>query len=120
MVDLPRGRPPRRTTRAQDRQIVTSAEAQPHTNAVAIRDALNLDVSEWTVRKRLHEAGVHHRIPARKEKLTDRQREGRLQFALQHRDKEEEFWKRVVWTDEKTFNSTNHGRIHCWRRNDTR
>ncbi|KAK4316549.1 hypothetical protein Pmani_012324 [Petrolisthes manimaculis] len=118
--NLPRGRPPRCTTPAQRRDILQAAEADPQTNAVAIRESLHLDVSERTVRRVLHEAGVHHRTPANKEFLTDQHREGRLRFAQQYVDKPEEFWKRVIWTDVKTFSSSSHGRRHCWRRNDTR
>ncbi|KAK3891130.1 hypothetical protein Pcinc_004923 [Petrolisthes cinctipes] len=40
----------------QDRIITAAAEANPHTNAVAIRDTLHLDASVWTVTRRLHEA----------------------------------------------------------------
>ncbi|KAK4306442.1 hypothetical protein Pmani_021738 [Petrolisthes manimaculis] len=118
--NLPRGRPPRCTTPAQRRDILQAAEADPQTNAVAIRESLHLDVSERTVRRVLHEAGVHHRTPANKEFLTDQHREGRLLFAQQYVDKPEEFWKRVIWTDEKTFSSSCHGKRQCWRRNDTR
>ncbi|KAK4309825.1 hypothetical protein Pmani_018586 [Petrolisthes manimaculis] len=118
--NLPRGRPPHSTTPAQRRDILQAAETDPQTNAVAIRDSLHLDVCERTVRRVLHEAGVHHRTPAKKEYLNDQHREGRLRFAQQYVDKAEDFWKRVIWTDEKTFSSTCHGRRHCWRWNNTR
>ncbi|KAK4318145.1 hypothetical protein Pmani_010836 [Petrolisthes manimaculis] len=52
--NLPRGRPPRCTTPAQRRDIIQAAEADPQTNAVAIRESLHLDVSERTVRRVLH------------------------------------------------------------------
>ncbi|KAK4318814.1 hypothetical protein Pmani_010237 [Petrolisthes manimaculis] len=121
--NLARGRPPRCTIPAQRRDILQAAEADPQTNAVAIRESFHLDVSERTVRRVLHEAGVHqqhHQTPANKEFLTDQHREGRLRFAQQYVDKPEEFWKEVIWTDEKTFSSSCHGWRHCWRKNDTR
>lgn len=96
-----------------------TATSNPQTNAVAIRESLHLDVSNMTVRRVLHEAGLHRRTPAKKEFLTDQHREGRLRFAQQYVDRPEDFWKRVIWTDEKTF-SSGHGRRHCWRRDNTR
>lgn len=118
--NLPGGRPQRCTTPAQDQAIIAAAEDTPHTNAVAIRDELHLDASVWTVRRRLHEAGLHHRVPAAKERLTQQHREGRLHFAREYVNRGDEFWSRCIWTDEKTFSSTSHGQLHCWRRNNTR
>ena len=61
-----------------------------------------------------------HRIPAVKERLYERHQVGRLQFAEQYVGEDLDFWARVIFSDEKTFNSTNHGRIHCWRPTNTR
>ena len=83
-------------------------------------DQLQLQVSADTIRRRLHGAGIHHRIPAKKETLTNAHREGWLAFARQHVDKELDFWSRVVFTDEKTFRSSDHGRKHVWRMDNTR
>lgn len=100
--------------------IIAAAEADHHTNAVAIRDSLQLEVSARTVRRRLHEAGIHHRTPALKERLTEQHRAGRLAFAQLYSEQDEDFWRRAIFTDEKSFSSTSHGRQHCWRRNNTR
>lgn len=120
LLDRERGKPPRKTTREQDERILQAAEDNPITNAVKIREELHIDVSNHTVRRRLHEGGLHHRTPAVKEVLSDRHRAMRLHFAQQYVDKDLDFWGRVIFTDEKTFRSTSHGRLHCWRRNDTR
>lgn len=116
----PRGRPPRKTTAEQDRLIVESAENNPMNNAVALREELQLYVSVQTVRRRLHAEGIHHRTPATKQFLTARHREGRLRFAEAHVQEDLDYWARVIFTDEKTFSSTNHGKLHCWRKNNTR
>ena len=120
LTDHRRGRPARKTTPEEDRQICQAADENPFTNAVAIRDNLNLDISARTIRRRLHEGNIHHRTPAIKQKLTDQHRASRLLFAQQYVDRDLDFWGRVIFTDEKTFSSTSHGKIHCWRRNDTR
>ena len=52
---------PRKTTAAEDRHIVERVEANPFSNAVEVREQLQLEVSSMTVRRRLHESGIHHR-----------------------------------------------------------
>ena len=128
--------PPRRTTRQHDDNIIRAAEEDPFTNVVAIRERLQLDVLAMTVRRRLHEAGIHHRVEAgiyhrveagihhrvlpKKESLTEQHRAGRLAFAQRYVGEDLEFWSRVVFTDEKSFSSTSHGRMLNWRPNNTR
>lgn len=109
-----------RKTPEEDRRISEQARRTPIINAVQIVGQLQLHVSRKTVYKRLHEAGVHHRIPAEKEKLTERHRNGLLVFAQQHVNMDLDYWGRVIFPDEKTFSNTTHGRPHCWRRNGTR
>ncbi|KAG7157193.1 putative Transposable element Tc1 transposase-like 40 [Homarus americanus] len=73
------------TTPQEDEHIRQAVEENPFTNAVAIRDELLLNVSsEETVRRRLHEAGIHHRVFASRERLTDQHRATRLAFARQY------------------------------------
>ncbi|KAG7156031.1 putative Transposable element Tc1 transposase-like 61 [Homarus americanus] len=73
-------------------KIVALREAG-HTIAGIARE---LGISEPTVRRTvrrpLHEAGIHHRTPAIKEKLEDRHRTARLQFAQQHEGEGIDFW----------------------------
>lgn len=120
MVSLARPGGPRKTTPAEDDAIARAAREQPLTNAEVIREDLGLEVSSMTVRRRLHGAGIHHRTPAKKELLTERHKAGRLQFAQRHAAMGMDFWGRVVFTDEKCFSSTSHGKQHCWRTNKTR
>ena len=117
----PRSGAPRRTTREQDELIIATVQQQPLTNAVAIKQKLELQqIGVQTVRNRLHEAGIHHRIPATKPFLTQQHKEERLGFALQYFSMDESFWNSVVFCDEKTFSSDEHGQLHCWRPNNTR
>ncbi|KAK3864713.1 hypothetical protein Pcinc_029617 [Petrolisthes cinctipes] len=118
--DLERRPRSRVTSREEDERIIQAAVAQPFINAAAITTDLGLEVSNTTVRRRLHAAGLHHRVPAMKEHLTDVHRNTRLAFAQEHVTKDIGFWERTVFSDEKTFSSSNHGRIHLWRRDSTR
>ena len=85
-----------------------------------MRENLQLRVSATTVRWRLNAGGIHHEVPAIKERLTEEHRAARFAFAQEHVGKDLEFWSNVIFTDEKTFASTNHGRLHMWRPNNTR
>ena len=67
--DMARAGAPRKTTPEEDRAIIEAATQNPHINAVAIRETLDLGVSAGTVRSRLHANGIHHRTPALKGKL---------------------------------------------------
>ena len=118
--DLPRSGAPRKTTLEDDGAIVEEAVNNPHINAVAIKAQLHLDVSDETIRKRLHENGIHHRIPALKGVLGDIHKRNRLDFARRYVDEGMDFWSRVIFSDEKTFASNTHGRLHCWRRDNER
>ncbi|KAK4306642.1 hypothetical protein Pmani_021536 [Petrolisthes manimaculis] len=105
LADKPRSGAPRKTTRAKDEVIRQSSKRNPFT----LQSDLQLYITARTVRKRLHEAGIHHRIPAIKEFLTDTHCQNRLQFALEHEYNGLDFWSRVIWSDEKSFCSTSHG-----------
>lgn len=111
---------PRRTTREEDERIVSCAQRTPLITAVTVKKNTRVDVGVQTVRKRLHDANLHHRTPATKPFLTEKNREQRLGFALQYYPQEASFWDLVVFCDEKTFASDGHGQLHCWRPRNTR
>ena len=120
LKDLPRTGRPRQVTAHDTERIVDYVSEHPFTNAVDIKTQLQLDFSARTIRRRLHETGLHHRVPAVKEFLEARHVEARLSFAEEYVEKTLDFWGRTIFTDEKTFSSTSHGQLHCWRRNNTR
>lgn len=81
------------------------------------RFAERFNTSLLTVRRALHAEGVHHRRPAKKPYLTPRHKQERLRFARDYLDFN---WENVIFSDEKTFLSSQKGRLHLWRRNNTR
>lgn len=85
-----------------------------------MREQLGLEVSHRTIRRRLHESGIHHHVPATKGRLEERHVRDRLAFARTYVMRDLNFWARTIFSDEKTFSSTNHGALHCWRQNNTR
>ena len=104
----------------RDALIIDIATQNPLTTAVQVKITTQVNVGVHTVRKRLPEAGPHHRTPATKPFFTQANREGRLGFALEYFSAEAAFWKKVVFCDEKTFASEAHGPLRCWRPDNTR
>ena len=118
--DLPRSGRPRITSPNQDRDISLMASRDPFTNATKIRETLAIPVSNSTIRERLKEADLKCRTPATKDVLRPEHKQARMNFATEHVEKDLDFWGRVIFTDEKTFSSTDHGTLlRCWRKNYT-
>lgn len=85
------------TTAAENQNLINCAEAHPFETAVAIRDELHMDASSVTIRRRLHEGGIHHRNPTIKKKLNERHREGRLPFAQRYIGEGLDFWSSYIY-----------------------
>lgn len=61
-------------------------------------------VSASTVRNILHGAGFHGRVARKKFFVSERNRKKRLLFAERYKDKDSEFWRRVIFADESEYN----------------
>ncbi|KAK3878798.1 hypothetical protein Pcinc_016609 [Petrolisthes cinctipes] len=110
----------RKTTAEQDQQLREYMDGHPFSNAEEAKRALEIDASTEALLKRLKEMGYNHRTPAVKPKLTERHRQLQPDFACQHVDQDLDYWARFIFSDEKTFCSTVHGRLRCWRPTNTR
>lgn len=87
----------------------------PFASAIQIRNDLEVDVTPWTVRRRLYDINFINGRPAKKVALTPDQRNERMGYALQFAVEPEEFRQNVVSMDEKTFSSSEDGRRLVWR-----
>lgn len=76
-----------------------------------------LQISLETIRRRLKEGGLRCRVPAKKISLTAEQIERRLNFCHNNLNRN---WDAVVFSDEKTFSSSDDAPIKLWRLNNTR
>ena len=74
-----------------------------------------MDLSTYVIRRRLADNDIHHHRPAKKEHLSPRHKEQRVAFARAYIDKDDEWWRRVVFSDEKSFCSTTQGPLHVYR-----
>lgn len=79
--------------------------------------AEEFDVTRETIRQHLHSMGLHYRRHAKKNYLTDANKAARLNFAREYLNFD---WSTTIFTDEKTFKSSQHGRMTLWRYNNTR
>ena len=120
LTDKKRSGRPRFTTPEVDNAIIKTAQQQPITTAVAIKQQIQCNIGVQAVRKRLHASGIHHRSPAVKPGLTQAHKDDRLGFALEYFSADYAFWSRVIFCDEKTFSTDACEKQHCWRRTNTR
>lgn len=125
VADRPRPGQPRVTTQAQDRYI-----ALQHTRdrfRTATQTARETPgnrgprVSPNTIRRRLHQRGMHAQIPYRGPILTPIARRNRLRWAELHRRWRLMEWNTVLFSDESRFCIDRPDRRqHVWRRRGER
>lgn len=113
--NLPRGHRPRATTLEEDSQIVAASRRDPTLTAKEIRDKLNWTASPYVVRRRLHEGGLHSRVPVRKPLLSAINKSKRLAFAEEHVSWTVDDWRMVLFSDESTFTTRWDQRQRIWR-----
>lgn len=102
--------PSRKTSAEVDLQIVDMAERSPFITATSI--AMKLNLTNFVVRQRLRENGLFHHIPAIEAKLTQAHLDNRIAFCEENMGRD---WDRVIFSDEKTFRSVSHRKLHLWR-----
>ncbi|XP_071524355.1 uncharacterized protein [Panulirus ornatus] len=95
--DRPRSGAPKNITAEEDQRILAAVTEDSKTTTVALWDDLQLQVSICSrVRNRLHKAGVHHRNPVKKGKLTEQHRMERQSFAQRYVHEDMQFWGRDI------------------------
>lgn len=71
--------------------------------------------SQPTASRRVKESDLKNRVAAKKMLLTEERKQSRLLFGLNYTNRDQQFWNRVVFTDEKIFQSTYNGQIRVYR-----
>lgn len=113
------GRKPKLDSR--DRRALRRIVARKHkTTAPQITAELNASmrepVSVKTVRRALHDEGIHGRAAIAKPLLTPRNVKQRVQWCKDHRTWTLDAWKHVIWSDESSFTVfPTSGRVYVWR-----
>lgn len=103
--------------------IVRTVKKDPKTSAPRIASELEergVKVHPDTVRNALKKEGYHGRVARKKLFVNAQNRKKRLAFALKHVNKSNEFWKRVIFTDESKYQIFgSDGRKFVWRKANT-
>lgn len=99
----PRAGRPRITSQEEDEAIKAAVAQRPLRTAVDVVRSLRLSCNLRTVQRRLRETEVQHFAAAVTGRLTKCNREHRLGFALEYLPVTPDFWKTVIFSDEKTF-----------------
>ena len=125
VVTRPRSGRPRSTTQRQDRYITRQALQTRTITASTIRRRLrvatNTNISQQTVRNRLHDQGLHSRRQLGRIFMTQRHMVARLAWSTRHLTWTRQQWSQVLFSDESRF-SLEHddGRTRTWRRTGER
>ena len=78
----------------------------PFDSAEELRETANAQhISIETIRSRLRDGGIYGRRPSKKNYLTDVRKAERMRFAREHIHYTVEFWRKVIFSDEKTFST---------------
>jgi transposase len=97
----------RKTNHCDDRYLKSIVVSSPHTSSARVASLASdrgIQVSARTVRRRLsNDFGLVARRPAKKPLITKQQLLQRLKFCRAMKDKSREWWERVMFTDESTF-----------------
>ncbi|GFW00751.1 transposable element Tcb1 transposase [Trichonephila clavipes] len=116
---------PRGTTPADDRYIVLQARRNRRQTAGEIArhttQATGRRISRLTVARRQHGGGLFARRPVRCVPLTPAHRRRRSLWCREHRNRRDNEWGRVLFTDETRFSlSSDSHRILIWRERGSR
>lgn len=105
----------RKTTGQDDRRIYIEARKNPSKSARMLKEDTDLDVSVWTVRRRLKEAGLNSYIAKKRPLISAINKKKRLDFAKTYENMPAEFWNSVIWSDESKFELKNpKKRMRVW------
>jgi transposase len=117
---------PRATSTRTDISIIKCAKRSPRASSVKIQSQLPLDsrVSTRTIRRRLFNAGLKSRRPAKKPLLTKKNVRDRILFCRKYKQWSSDQWENVMFSDESTFTQfyafSRHVRRPAGKRDDPR
>ena len=97
------------------REVCKSEDGRKASYMKLARD-LGIQASEDTIRRAFHKLGFHRYVACPKPFINWRNRQKRLQFAREHVKWTIEDWKKVIWTDESSFETGRKARTFVTRR----
>jgi transposase len=101
--DLGRSGRKRKTSPAQDEEIVSAAKRIKFTTPRRLKRKLGLNVSSRTIDRRLIEVGLFGRVARHKKKFSEEEKRKRMAFAEGYKNWTATDWMKVEFADEKIF-----------------
>ncbi|GFW64292.1 transposable element Tc1 transposase [Trichonephila clavipes] len=106
------------------RKVLIDIKIDPKLSAVKLASEtsrkMGRSVSAETVRNVIRHAGYNSRVARRKPFISLQNQQKRLEFAKTHQLKTDNFWKKVIFSDESKFNVFgSYGRRTVWRKPNT-
>ena len=115
LEDSERSGRPRSTTEQTDQEIALLSDKKPTYTPRDIQRELRLPVSLDTIDRRLTEIGLFGRVQEAEYDLSEFDLQRRLAFANEYKDRDEDWWARVMFSDETSFPLQYHPRIYVRR-----
>lgn len=117
----PRSGRPKKLSRRDVSLILREVDKNPRISAPKLAESIanstDKTVHPKTIQRALRGQGYASRVPRRKPLISEKNRRLRLEFAKTYLNKDINFWKRVLFTDESKFNLFgNDGRGKVWRK----
>lgn len=103
----------------EDGNLVDYARGNPFKTAKDAMARTNFSKLHTTACRRIRKTELRNRAAAKKMLLTVRHKQARFLLALNHINRDREFWKRVVFSEEKIF-CANDGQVRVYRPRGTR
>ena len=116
------GRPPKLNNR-NVRQLlreIRGSEKGRQAPYESLAKSLGIEASRAAIRRALNEAGYFKCKACHKPYINEINRRKRLEFAHAHRHWGIDNWRRVIWTDESSFETGMRGQIWVTRKKDER
>lgn len=102
------------------RQIRIDPSVSGVTLAASLAQNFGIHVTPQTVRNYVKKIGYKSRYAVRKPFVSLINKQKRIAFAKKYQNKDSNFWKRVIFTDESKFNiKSSDGRVKIWREKNT-
>ena len=110
----------RKTTKRIDQAIQRKVKVDRQKSAPSVRQEITQEfgvtISNQTVRRRLYEIGFYGRVARKRPYVNKASRIKHLNYVKMYENKDMDFWKRVLWSDESKFNLFGtDGKVMVWR-----
>lgn len=121
IATAPRNGRPRILSKREERTVTQAVKNNPRISAPKIAAQVELDtgkkVHPENIRRILRKSGYNGRVPRKKPFISDVNRKRRLEFVKSYENRDLDFWKSVLFTDESKYNIFGcDGRGKIWRR----